>query len=129
MSSEDKLKMLVTEYFDTKERMDFEKKRVEKLNSEIKELMSELDLTELNNGYCTAKYTVEQRVTTDEEGLAHYLATKTKSNSVYLKEAINSDKLESEIYNDLFSEEELSEMNKFNTSKDIIKLTVKRNKK
>lgn len=128
MTNEEKLAMLITEYFDTKEEADFAKKRVEKLNSEIKSLMKELDLTELNNGYCTAKYSVEQRDSLDEDGLAIYLATSTESNAIYLKEAIKMDEFEKELYNDIFTDEQLKEINKFHSTKDVVKLTVRRNK-
>lgn len=124
------LQNLVYEYGVHKTKADSLKKKCDAENSEIKEIMGEYNLSEIESGDYTAKLSISERETVDEDVL---LEVAKKHQNIFndiikTKEYVDSDALEKAIYNNQIPNDILLELDKARTIKQIPTLRVSKNK-
>ena len=128
------LQSCAMEYADDKAMESVLKKRLSGNNATIKELMTQLDETEveIGNGQKVV-YSVSESTKTDEEQLIatlKKLVPGTKCIKTKVVEYIDEDILEGEIYKDvdhkIFTETVMTEMGKCSTVTETPKLTIKK---
>ena len=105
---------LAAQYIEKKKEENAIKKVTADLNSKIKDYMSENDLTSIETELGTLTLTYKKSESFDEEKLIDYLkASGTDKEIVKTKEYIDYDALESAIYHERLSVEQVKEMDKF----------------
>lgn len=125
------LSKLVISFGEKKTQLDALDKEVKKDNAEIKTLMKELGQSKYESGGYTVSYTEQKRESMNEDALLELLSKKHKLYTdlgiIKTKEYIDSDALESAIYNGDIPKAELLKMDKCRETKIIptLKLTKK----
>jgi len=105
---------LAAQYIEKKKEENAIKKVTADLNSKIKDYMSENDLTSIETELGTLTLTYKKSESFDEEKLIDYLKSSgTDKEIVKTKEYIDYDALESAIYHERLSVEQVKEMDKF----------------
>ena len=125
----DVLHDLMLDYANLKSELDKLDKQTKKRNAEIKELMAELDLTEETyNGYRCVK-SVQHRESLDEDKLLIQLKNYApNTESIKMKEYVDMDVLESEIYHGQLSDDAMLALDECRNVKEVVVLTVKKEK-
>ena len=127
--NEELLKSYCEAYIKDKASLDDLKKLVDAENVNIKTLMQELDCTECEANGKIVTMSVETRVTPDEEKMIKCLKKLAPNTQcIKMREYIDMDVLENEIYHGELDTEALQALNECNQKKDIIKLTLKKAK-
>jgi 23S rRNA maturation mini-RNase III len=110
----DSLEDLATQYIEKKKEENSIKKITSDLNTKIKDIMSESDLTSVETSLGTLTLTYKKSESFDEEKLIDYLKSSGNDKEIVkTKEYIDYDALESAIYHERLSNEQLKEMDKF----------------
>lgn len=120
------LNTLMDSFYAKKDRLDYYKKETDSENKRIKELMTELNLTEfVNDNGLQAKITVQKRENFIEDKLISYLIDNNFVDAIELVPTINYDKLEDMIYNGRINASELAE---YKTIKEVPTLKISKKK-
>lgn len=120
------LNTLMDSFYAKKDRLDYYKKETDSENKRIKELMTELNLTEfVNDNGLQAKITVQKRENFMEDKLINYLNENNFLEAIELVPTINYDKLEDMIYNGRINASELAE---YKTIKEVPTLKISKKK-
>lgn len=124
---------LVESYNATKGRISDLKKLEDEANKKIKEFMEKYDITSFDAETVSVTYYKQDKSTMDEEGLINLFETK-KAFMKINEEAeilqyipiINGKNLTDAIYNGLFTEKQILEMEKFKTEKYVPAIRLKK---
>lgn len=128
--TEQELKELAQVYIYHKAELDLLKKKVDKINSEIKSAMEDAKLDAIETDTGTVKYGITRKETLNEDMLLVKLKKLVPNTEcIKTKEYIDTDILESEIYHGLLSKEALQEMENCTSVKLTPVLTISKAKK
>ena len=129
------LEELIPQYGKNKEQLDIYKKACDKDNALIKKLMLEQNSESKECGGYTAKCTVQQRESMNDDILISlftsvpaFVQIQEKLGIVKEKPYIDYDALESAIYNGNFTQNMLEDLNKAREVKEIVTLRVTKTK-
>jgi hypothetical protein len=120
----------IVDYAADKAELDKLDKRCKKVNATIKELMFDLGISEESyNGYRCVR-SVQQRESLDEEKLIKMLKRYAPDTEcIKKKEYVDMDVLENEIYHGLLSDDAMIALDECRNMKEVVVLTVKKEKK
>ena len=107
MRNKEQLNELIPQYAFNKGEMDSYKKLCDKDNAAIKALMQEDNLNEYNTETHTAKISVQNRQTMNEDKLLDIVKDMDRFDLIQTKEYVDMDLLEKAIYNGEIKAEEL----------------------
>lgn len=126
MNDEDLLKELIEVYYEDKTAMDGYKKSVDKHNKQIKEMMQDYNIEELetDNGL-VAKMNIQKRESFNEAKLLEKLKTLGVTTPIKTIEVVDMDLLEDSIYNGQLDASKLSDCEQV---KEVITLKVNKKK-
>ena len=129
------LEKYVSEYGEKKDVYDVEKKLIDKLNNDIKEIMTKYNLEDCESGDYTVTCTVSEEETMNEDRLLEIIksviwAGKGSMECPFIKrvEHVDFDELEKAIYNGDLSKEQLLEIGKCKQVKQKTVLRLKKKK-
>ena len=129
MPNDTKLNQLVEEFGFNKTELESYKKIVDKLNSEIKSLMSDSSLNDFESEHYVAKYTESKRESFDEDKMLEVLkSSESASKVIKTKEYVDMDELEKAIYSGEITQEILVQLNSCKSVKIVPTLKVTRKK-
>lgn len=129
MPNDTKLNQLVEEFGFNKTELESYKKIVDKLNSEIKSLMSDSSLNDFESEHYVAKYTESKRESFDEDKMLEVLkSNESASKVIKTKEYVDMDELEKAIYSGEIPQEILVQLNSCKSVKIVPTLKVTRKK-
>lgn len=129
MPNDTKLNQLVEEFGFNKTELESYKKIVDKLNSEIKSLMSDSSLNDFESEHYVAKYTESRRESFDDDKLLEVLkSSESASKVIKTKEYVDMDELEKAIYSGEIPQEILVQLNSCKSVKIVPTLKVTRKK-
>lgn len=124
------LEALVSTYGIEKGEYDKLKKSVDGLNTRIKELLKEIGEDTFSAGGYTVTRGVQHRESLDEEKLIKKLKKfAPDTECIKTKEYIDMDVLENEIYHGLLSDDAMLSMDECRNVKEVVTLTIKKDKK
>ena len=125
----DDLTKLVESYIENKESEAYYKDLASSENTQIKEVMHELNLTEFSTSMGTATISEQTRETFLEDKLIEFLKTNNVANDIVkTKEYIDFDALESAIYNEKIPNEIVKQMEDCKEKKVTTVLRIKKKK-
>lgn len=125
----DDLTKLVESYIENKESEAYYKDLASSENTQIKEVMHELNLTEFSTSMGTATISEQTRETFLEDKLIEFLKTNNVANDIVkTKEYIDFDALESAIYNEKIPTELVKQMEDCKEKKVTTVLRIKKKK-
>jgi len=129
--TEQELKELAQVYVYHKAELDLLKKKVDKINADIKEAMEKAKLNEVETeSGAIVKYGITRKESMDEDMLLIKLKQFVPDTPcIKTKEYVDMDTLESEIYHGSFSEDALKAMDKCKSVKLTPTLTISKAKK
>lgn len=108
MTNKEQLKELIPQYAFNKGELDSYKKLCDKDNALIKALMQEDNLNEFDTDTYTAKISVQQRQSIDEDKLLDIVKDMDRPDLIKTKEYVDMDLLEKAIYNEEINANDLS---------------------
>lgn len=128
------LNNLVESYGQEKARLDAVKKECDELNTELKKVMLENNITEFSTGTFKVKYTVSEKETMNEPKLLEILTTTHKELTetfelVKMRPYVDFDAIEREVYNGNISQDVLSDIGKCKEVKEVVSLRLSKEKK
>lgn len=124
-----KLSNLVETYANEKNILEDYKKRVDNYNLQIKDLMSDLEIEDVDCGDYNAKIIIQNRVTMDEDKLLSVLKTHGVDKAIRTREYVDMDILESMLYNNELPKNIVRHIGKCKNEKQVKTLRVTKNKK
>lgn len=128
--TEQELNELAKAYIENKAELDILKKKVDKINAEIKSAMEDAKLNEVETDVGTVKYGVTRKETLNEDMLLVKLKKLVPDTEcIKTKEYIDMDVLESEIYHGYLPKDALQEMENCTSVKLTPVLTISKAKK
>lgn len=129
--TEQELKELAQVYVYHKAELDLLKKKVDKINADIKEAMEKAKISEIETeSGAVVKYGITRKESMDEDMLLIKLKQFVPDTPcIKTKEYVDMDTLESEIYHGSFSEDALNAMDKCKSVKLTPTLTISKAKK
>ena len=125
----EKLEELIPEYVETKATSDNYKKLTDKLNNEIKTIMTEIDSAEYIAGDYVAKKTISYRKSIDEDRLLALMQEKGYESVIRTREYVDADLLENAIYHGEIDRDTLLAIDDCTEKTEVITLKVTKNKK
>ena len=125
MTNKEQLNELIPNYAFNKNEMDSYKKICDRDNAIIKSLMQEEKLDEWNTNTHTAKISVSQRQTINEDKLLDVIKTMDRIDLIKTKEYVDMDLLEKALYN---GEIDAGDIDSCMTIKEVVTLKVTHNK-
>lgn len=128
VTNEPSLTDLIPLYGEHKASLDVQKKQCESENAQIKKLMEDGNITEFQSGGYTAKYSVQDRVSMNEDRLLEVLKKAGITNVIKTREYVDSDLLEKALYNNEISEEIQLQIAECNEVKQVATLRVTKDK-
>ena len=120
-----KLNALIDNYGIKKEELDLLKKDTDKLNTEIKQLMKENELTDYSTKNYKAIYEIRKSESLDEDQVIEILKANGVKNVVKTKEYVDEDALEQAIYNGKLDQNVLKAINECRIVKETVALKIK----
>lgn len=129
MLTKEQMDELVAEFGENKAQFDKLKKLVESQKTSIKQQLDLMGEEDYSAGGYKVHCTISQRESLDEEKLIQRLKKYAPNTQcIKMKEYIDMEVLENEIYHDKLSDEALSAMAECKDVKEVVTLTVKKDK-
>ena len=125
MTNKEQLNELIPNYAFNKNEMDSYKKLCDRDNTIIKALMKEEGLYNYNQGDYTAKISIQQRQTLNEDKLLDVIKDMDRLDLIKTKEYVDMDLLEKALYN---GEIYASDIDSCMNTKEVVTLKVTHNK-
>ena len=125
MTNKEQLNELIPNYAFNKNEMDSYKKLCDRDNTIIKALMKEEGLDNYNQGDYTAKISIQQRQTLNEDKLLDVIKDMDRLDLIKTKEYVDMDLLEKALYN---GEIDAGDIDSCMTIKEVVTLKVTHNK-
>ena len=131
MDNRDKLTHLIDSFGPSNDNLKELKKKCDAENKEIKEIMAEEKLDHFSTGDYSASYTIKRTTKVNEDKLLYLLQTVDGDNFrklgiIQTKEYIDSDALETAVFNGLFDADMLRKIQECSAVVETPTLTVKR---
>ena len=125
MTNTEQLKEIIPQYAFNKNEMDSYKKLCDRDNAIIKSIMSEEKIDTFDTGNYTAKMSIQNRQTMNEDKLMEIIKDMDRFDLIRTKEYVDMDLLEKAIYNEEINPQHL---NSCITTKEVVTLKVSLNK-